>query len=446
MLHLTCVFYSSSLLYPPANPTQDSPMGMYRIGETGYAPSFGHSEENGTLEAGTPIIPNPFVVDKDWEKSLETMEHKIRKEKDSYDPDSRSMGESVPVHETLLPDLHAGWGDAQGTHTQREILRNRLLCCILNRLGHNYHIDSQRIQGKKTPLSKFVLRMDANSPDITKPHDFIQALMQTGHKVTVCPRSAATTFGASFCVKNKDGDFYNIPLGFFFQSGYENKNCEPASFFLPHSGIDMDVSGPLVGKRVDGTDARCNIQTYLAIEGMAGWHSNHNADVPWIQSINLQPPLTKQADVAQAVRLCALSAVGLNTVSTDMKLPNGGYGLTGVCNDTAATIETVLYGKTNVHPIVHSGRFMMHTARYTSQLADTFSQDKSFASETSSLRKLCSAMMNLPNDQGSTPARAPESLDRMIHMMPPFTHQMTEDAQRIIRELQGELKQFHDGR
>eukprot|EP00527_Entomoneis_sp_CCMP2396_P005368 CAMPEP_0198137722 /NCGR_PEP_ID=MMETSP1443-20131203/1178_1 /TAXON_ID=186043 /ORGANISM="Entomoneis sp., Strain CCMP2396" /LENGTH=622 /DNA_ID=CAMNT_0043799243 /DNA_START=89 /DNA_END=1957 /DNA_ORIENTATION=- len=430
-----------------SNPKPESPLGCCNVGETGYDPHYGmkhgaKDEENSDLESTKQLVPNPFIIEQHWDQAIEGMEELIRTSKGSYDPDSQSLGEPVLVNETLLPDLYTGSGNGRSTHTQREIVRHRLVCCILNRLGHNYHIAVQKLEGKTTPLKEFTVKMESNGPDISKPHEFVKALLDSGHTVVCCSRGAATTFGASFCVKNKDGEWYNIPLGFFFQSGYESKDGKPANFFLPHSGMDMDISGPLIGKRGDGSDSKCNIQYYLAIEGMAGWHSNHNADVPWIQAVELSPPLTKAEDILKVVTLCAVGALSLNYVSTDLELPNGGYGLTGVCNDTVAVIEIVLYGKTNVHPITYSGRYLMHTARYATRLLNAMSKDRSLRKETDCLKKLRSAMMKLPNDQSATPIMAKESLKRMLSMMPPYTHQITLEAQEIVQDMQKELEEF----
>eukprot|EP00542_Grammatophora_oceanica_P017138 CAMPEP_0194055498 /NCGR_PEP_ID=MMETSP0009_2-20130614/56957_1 /TAXON_ID=210454 /ORGANISM="Grammatophora oceanica, Strain CCMP 410" /LENGTH=48 /DNA_ID= /DNA_START= /DNA_END= /DNA_ORIENTATION= len=40
----------------------------------------------------------------------------------------------------------------------------------------------------------------------------------------------------------------------------------------------MELRGPLLGN-----DDKCSIQFYIDIGGLCGWHSNHNADVPWIE-------------------------------------------------------------------------------------------------------------------------------------------------------------------
>jgi hypothetical protein len=258
------------------------------------------------------------------------------------------------------------------------------------------------------------------------------------------------------------------------------------------SGIDLDVSGPLVGTDSEGNPSRCNIQNYLAIEGMCGWHSNHNSNVPWVEAVDICGPFRGEESL-RAVRMSALSTLTLNTIATEMSLPSGGYGLTGksltnllrrrfpaltliamfleislgVCNDTAAVIEyamrcvrpltqpvpfvPVTYhflsiyacrGSTNVYPITYSGRFMMHTARVSMRLRKIMSADPNMSKEVDCLGDLLKAMLNLPNDQQATPAEAKDAVKRMLIMMPPFVHQLTLDAKEIAEEMHSELEAF----
>mmetsp|Transcript_14903 Transcript_14903/g.41190 ORF Transcript_14903/g.41190 Transcript_14903/m.41190 type:complete len:637 (-) Transcript_14903:55-1965(-) len=429
-------------------PKPDSSLGKWNVGEVAYDPHFGMkfgekavAADDSQKDESKQLIPNPFIVSEHFDKAIEGMEENIRLARGEYNGASRSLGTPTLVNETLLPDLYAGWGDAQCTHTQREIVRNRLFCCLLNRLGHNFHISAQKLKGEDTNLQQFVVKMKPKDKDIIKPQDFVKALVDNGHKISTCPRGATTTFGASFCVKENDGSWTTIPTAFFLQSGYESAKGKPAHFFMPHSGLDMDITGPLVGPNPDGTAGRCNIQYYLAIEGMAGWHSNHNSDVPWIRPNDLQNPY-KGSEMFRSVTFAAMAALTLNTIATDMSLPNGGYGLTGVCNDTCAVLEVAMCGTTNCHPISYSGRFLMHTSRYAVNLATALSKDRSFKSESEALKRLAWAMMKLPSDQSSTPSCGEDSVRRMLRMMAPCAHQMTVDAKSILEEVREEITTF----
>ena len=56
----------------------------------------------------------------------------------------------------------------------------------------------------------------------------------------------------------------------------------------------------------------------MAIEGLCGWHSNHNADVPWVKSVSTTKVYT-QDQALQAVRMAGLLAVTFNSVATEVR-------------------------------------------------------------------------------------------------------------------------------
>lgn len=116
------------------------------------------------------------------------------------------------------------------------------------------------------------------------------------------------------CVKEDDGSWTNIPIAFFFRTGYEQKDGKPAYFSAPHGGLDMSItSGPLLGK--DGN--KCDIQFYVAIEGLCAWHSNHNVDVPWIKPVSTTNLYDRKQSL-QAVRMAGLLAVTFNALATEV--------------------------------------------------------------------------------------------------------------------------------
>jgi hypothetical protein len=122
------------------------------------------------------------------------------------------------------------------TRTKREILLNRLFAVLLTKLSHNY----ARLQKNESKDSYFVAQM--NGKDCLFPDEFIGALIDSDHKIEVCPRSAITTFGLALCIKEDDSSWSNVPLGFFFRTGYERNDRRPAYFSAPHGGMDLKAS------------------------------------------------------------------------------------------------------------------------------------------------------------------------------------------------------------
>lgn len=423
-----------------------------KLGEVAASPCFGSSKKNPKdTEARESLVPNPFVVSRHFTHAVKVMEELIateREKKDTsgipidasykYDPDGRSMPEPVPANPRLLPGLHLGWGAAKCTHTHREIVNNRLLSVLLNRLGANYHIHAY-----KQNEDIFALQMTDDDDPVTTPSEFVRKLIESGHQVTVCPRTHVTSFGLSLSIKEEDESWSNIPIACFLESGYEDLDGNAAVALMPHSGLDMDVVGPLIGFKVDGiTPNRCTIQHFSAIDGFCGWHSNHLADVPWLRNIDCGTPVSGE-EAIRATRLAALYANILNGLATKMQLPLGGYGLTGVCNDSAALLQQCMYGSSSVYPMSSIGRFLMHTLRYArdfrDRLAESYSGSDAGRYELFAIRSIIEGLSDLPCDLHAAPSNIRSTARRMLHCLPddmPFLlmHQCRDVMTSILKE------------
>lgn len=229
-------------------------------------------------------FPNDFVVERHFENFIHKMEDRLRKgncdihesteeriakselrrdnensDDNRYDPEDRSMGPSIPLNPRLLPDLHLGYGDIKCSHTKREVLRMRLISLLLNRLGSNY------FETRKGNQPTFSVRMKPGDQPVYTPSAFVEMLIQFGHSVEVLSTSRLTTFGLGMCIQERDGSFSQIPMGVFIESGYEDRQGRMAPAMMPHSGVNMYISGPIAGKRKDGTKSVLSIQRKFCI-------------------------------------------------------------------------------------------------------------------------------------------------------------------------------------
>ncbi len=183
----------------------------------------------------------------------------------------------------------------------------------MTKLSYNYHLlDKQYRDGDAVKF--FTVKY--NGTVCRFPEDLVQALLDQGHTIDVCPRSTITTFGIAACVLESDGGWKNIPMALFFRTGYEQYDGKPSYFSAPHGGLDLSItSGPLL--------QHCDIQFYVAIEGLCGWHSNHNVDVPWLRPVSTTEPYDRIQQV-QAVRMAALLAVTFNSLATEVSAESAG--------------------------------------------------------------------------------------------------------------------------
>jgi hypothetical protein len=271
------------------------PIEWMTRGEIGYDPTYftpaaqdendkgtANHEKSATLDRPVSthdqvLIPNPFIVEEHFEAAISGLEDRIRKQEQvtdtsaqalaepsmttkTYHSHDRTLPEPTPIQPTILPGLYMGWGNAKCTHTKREIVRNRLFAVLMTKLSHNYY---QYCQDNNRD-NFFVVKM--NHRECHFPDEFVQALMDSGHDIECCPRSAITSFGLACCIKETDGSWTNVPIAYFFRTGYERYDQRPAYFSAPHGGIDMKINGPLVGSDpITGQPHKCNIQFYMAI-------------------------------------------------------------------------------------------------------------------------------------------------------------------------------------
>lgn len=346
------------------------------------------------------------------------------------------MADPTPINPRLFPGLHLGWGDGtKCTHTNREVIQNRLLSVLLNRLGANYHTLTEHGNENAPDDELFRVQMTGDSEPITTPWEFVQGLIDSGHDVTCVPTSRITTFGISLSVQESDNSWSSIPLACILESGYEDRKGNMAPVLMPHSGLVMEIEGPLIGNRADGSINRCSIQHFIAIDGFCGWHSNHDANMPWLADVNCDTPVTGK-EAVRASRLAGLYACVLNGLGTEMDLPFGGYGLTGVCNDSAALLEHCMYGKSNIYPMTSIGRFLMHSLRYTRDFRTRLTLQPGNDEELEDLGDILKSMREIPSDVHAAPANARSAAERMLYFLPedpPF--KILDETKRIMGEI-----------
>lgn len=454
-----------------SNNMEISPLEWMNRGEVGYDPSFSGKpteddndteeqdiaeQETAEKEAPIDLICNPFIVSEHWEKAIDGMERLMRGQEYvtdtspapncepsstnvDYDPEDISLPEPTPINERIFPGLYMGWGDAKCTHTKREIIRNRLLAVLFNKLSHNYY----KKELKSGDL--FVVQMDSKSKKCLYPGMFLQSLMDGGHTVEVHPRAVITTFGISACIKEEDDTWSNIPIAFFLKSGYERADGRPAHFESPHGGMDLNLKGPLIGKRQDGKDGKCDIQFYMAIEGLCGWHSNHNAEVPWIEPVASTKVYNKE-QALMAMRMSGLLATTFNAIGTEMELPFGGYGVLGVCNDSAALLDYAIRGETNMYPLVSTGRFLLHIAQRALSLHKALLDLPGFEQEVHDTKRLITAACNIDSDIHTSPSHLVGATKRYLANSPKIAYfQLSLESSEILTNMSKLYEEFVEG-
>ena len=455
-----------------------TPLDLLRMGEVGYPITFGsndsqdvddsiHKSSNNNNNASinseskttttTPCntqdgLPNPFILSEHWYTTIAEMEERMKQSSgtgidtantttpSTYDPWScRMQPPPKLIDERFFPDLYLGYGDdVSCTHNQRQILYNRLISTLLNRLAYNRHIEmttttavtNANVSSVVSPKYFTVQISTEQNNDIQQPCDLIQALIESGHTVVTSIQTQPTTFGMALCVKeeavgSETTQWTNIPFGYFLQTGLSDRHGKEAYVCLPHSGLSLKISNGPILRHHRNNSATINVQHYMAIEGLCGWHSNHCANVPWIRSITCPDTIRQNHDTLESIRIATWQAIVTNTVGTKYDLPYGGYGLTGVCNDSAAQIECAISPNgttTHIYPLSFQGKFAMYTLRMANEIRRTLLKrhggsdssasnkiDQFGIDDIQSIDHLIRAIISLPSDTNTAP------ISDMIH-------------------------------
>jgi len=407
-------------------------LDLFRMGEAGYGDLSFHNEEKYVNGLGYPNrngFPSPFVMEHDYETFITDMEEEYRKIDPKYESDDKSYPPSTPINERILPDLYLGPGDAKCTHTKKESIENRFFSFLLNRLSYNYY--------KKVNGDVDLFEVHWNNKKCRFPDDLIQACLDNGHKVEVCPAVTVAAFGAHLCVKEEDGSFTNIPICCQMHSGVERSSDASAAYVIaPHGGLELNITGPLIGK-----SNTCASQYYIALTGVACWFANEDLDLPHLH----RRPLCKMysdSEAVTAVRMAGLTSHVYNSVGADLNLPFGGYGVMGVCNDTTAILDYAVRGETSVYPIVASGRYLNHIFDRFLALKAGLENDPEMKKVMKDVETLIKASIDMPNDLNIYPSTICDTARRMCASNKTCTFQMTKDSKAIFMEMAEKRKNY----
>ena len=177
------------------------------------------------------------------------------------------------------------------------------------------------------------------------------------------------------------------------------------------------------------------LQHFNGIEGFCGWQSNEHPEVPFNVAVETGPRL-KGNDAVRAARIAALYATVLNGLSTELKLPFGGYGLTAVCNDSAALVQQCLYNATTIYPMTSVGRFLLRTQRYGDRLADQLNSHEDLDLEVQDLYLITTAMKKIPSDLNASPGNAQDAARRMLATLQPnLPFLLAKDSKNVMESI-----------
>jgi hypothetical protein len=130
-----------------------------------------------------------------------------------------------------------------------------------------------------------------------------------------------------------------------------------------------------------------------------------------------------------------------------MELPFGGYGVLGVCNDTAALLDYAIRGETNMYPLVSTGRFLLHTARRLLSLREALLDLPGLEQEVHDTRRLMAAACNMDSDIHTSPSHLAGATRRYLANQPKVAHfQLSLESAEILTNMSKRYEEFVEWR
>jgi hypothetical protein len=226
---------------------------------------------------------------------------------------------------TLVTEMGAGVvkGDVANPKLAPMHADSQRLADVLNRLGLN------ALDGAATVTA------EVGGETATTPQALMQALMRTGHTVTVFDSRYFANFG-HFHYKGQD-----VMMPFFVNSqiaipGTKRSLLVPVS----HAEYEWEIRGPKVN---------ADVSWYFGIDGKAEFRTMDTLDQAWVLGRHAHEYRDADAiDVTRLVGKFLIMYVHQHLSRPD--LPFGGYYPLGVCQDGVAAIEKKMTGHDTLFP------------------------------------------------------------------------------------------------
>ena len=234
--------------------------------------------------------------------------------------------------DTIVSELGAGVvrGDGANPKLAPHHAESQRLADVLNRLSMNALDPS-------APATVTIMGKAAHTPQ-----ELVQALMDTGHTVTVADARYFANFG-HFHYKGQD-----VMMPFWVNSqiaipgtgrGWFGRD-RPLLIPVSHAEYEWEVRGPKVN---------ADVSWYFGIDGKAEFRTMDTLDQAWVLGRHAHE--YTHADAVEVTRLAgAMSAAYMREHLKRPDLPFGGYYPLGVCQDSVAAIEKKMTGKATLFP------------------------------------------------------------------------------------------------
>ncbi|MFO0725167.1 MAG: hypothetical protein U1E65_15405 [Myxococcota bacterium] len=274
----------------------------------------------------------------------------------------------------LIPEMPGALfqGDLPNTKlSDAQAKSNQVFAEILDRLGDN-----------ADTAKKDAFHVTYKGKSFTRVDAFLKALQKDGHIVEVTVDHRIANF-ANLKTVLPDGSIRDVPAALMVKTGFKDKDGNEAVVPSTHSELTINIRK---GTAKDGFDA--DIKWYQGISGTGFFPAEMTATPEWCGR-KIADKFTGEKAI-DAVELAGLMGDVINASAKKEHLAVGGYGATGVCNDSVSIIQQAVAGRITAYPLLMRDETLADEFQKRISDKDTF-DDKRY-------KRLMDAVKTAPRD------------------------------------------------
>lgn len=313
-----------------------------------------------------------------------------------------------PKMKELAPGLFQG--DLPGTTPDAQLKSNVLTAEVFQRLSEN----SGKADGAK-------FSVNYGDSTFTRLDNFLDALKKDGHEVSVSFEQRVANFSNLKTVVpgSNPPKFLDVPAPLLIKTGIHDANGAEAVVPAVHAEMVVHIRK---GADTKGPGVDADIKFYQGISGTGFFPVGSSAEPAWCGKAK-NGELTGDAAM-KAVSLAGLFTDVVQDAAKSLNLYMGGYGITGVCNDSVAVIQQAMTGSTTMYPLLM--RDSVLTQELDKRLSDGVRRDDP------AYRSLLESIKALPSDTEMTPTTQKRALSALPWEPGKEPLKSSEAARRIL--------------
>jgi len=260
----------------------------------------------------------------------------------------------------------------------------------------------------------------------TRIDTLLGAMRAAGYQVQVTFEQRIANFADLKTVKPGSNPpvYQDVPAPLLVRTGVRDAQGNEAVVPACHSAMHVRIDS---GPNTKGPPLHAEVEFYQGTGGTGFFPAGGVATPAWCGGESSQA-LTGDAAVHAAQLAGQLTQV-ITAAATQDHLMAGGYGLTGVCNDSVAVVEQAVTGKITEYPL------LMRDSLVLGEIGRALGT--AAPADAAGLRELAASVQQVPNDLTANPSQVQRALDSMPWKSGDEPFQSTVAAREILQAAQG---------